>query len=129
MGKQANKITGNKGEKLAAEYLQQQGYKILGRNYQSKWGEVDIICKLSNRKFSNSPIEEIVVFVEVKTKTTDQYGEPWEMVNHWKIEQVKRMGEFWCREFGWEGRVRVDVVGIWLDDAQSKIKHWQSVDI
>lgn len=119
MGKQGNKITGNKGEELAAEYLQKKGYTILAKNYRSKWGEVDIIAKQN----------KVVVFVEVKTKTTDKYGEPWEMVNGWKVEQVKRMGEVWCREYGWEGRVRLDVVGVWLDQNEPRIEHWESVEI
>lgn len=127
MSKQENKTTGNKGEKLAAEHLQLKGYKILGRNYASKWGEIDIICK-TKQQTSKLASDEIVVFVEVKTKSTDKYGEPWEMVNHWKIEQVKRMGEAWCKEYGWEGSVRVDVVGVWLDDGP-RIEHWESVDI
>lgn len=119
MGKQQNKVTGNKGESLAAEYLQIKGYQILTRNYRSKWGEVDIIAKVDN----------IVVFVEVKTKTTDKYGEPWEMVNSWKVEQVKRMGEVWCREYGWEGRVRMDVIGVYLDQDPPRIEHWENVEI
>ncbi|MFZ2199612.1 MAG: YraN family protein [Microgenomates group bacterium] len=119
MSKQGNKITGNKGESLAAEHLMMKGYKILQRNYRSKWGEVDIIAKINN----------IVVFVEVKTKTTDKFGEPWEMVNHWKIEQVKRMGQVWCREYAWEGRVRVDVVGVYLDQREPRIEHWENVEI
>lgn len=117
MGKQQNKETGNRGETLAAEYLQIKGYTILGRNYHSKWGEVDIIAKDKN----------IVVFVEVKTKTTDKYGEPWEMVNAWKIEQVKKMGEMWSREYGWEGRVRMDVIGVYLNEVEPRIEHWESV--
>ncbi|MEI8232840.1 MAG: YraN family protein [bacterium] len=129
MGKQDNKLTGNRGESLAAEHLIQKGYKILARNYRSKWGEVDIICKITNPKFSNSQNDEVVVFVEVKTKTTDKYGEPWEMVNAWKIEQVKKMGEVWCLEYGWEGRVRVDVMGVYLDGDEPRIEHWESVEI
>ena len=136
MNKQANKIVGNKGETLACEYLQLKGYQILQRNYRSKWGEVDIICKISNHKpalprgrFSNSQNEDIVVFVEVKTKTTDKYGEPWEMVNAWKIDQVKRMGELWCLEHDWQGRVRVDVVGVYLYQDPPRIEHWESVDL
>ncbi len=128
MGKQANKITGNRGERLAGEYLERKGYQIIGRNYASKWGEIDLIarCQIHDLGFKR---EEVVVFVEVKTKTTDKYGEPWEMVNHWKIEQVKRMGEIWCREFDWQGRVRVDVVGVYLDDVVPRIEHWESVEI
>ena len=130
MGKQENKVTGNKGETLAAEYLQIKGYKILQRNYRSKWGEIDIVAKVNN----------IVIFVEVKTKTSDKFGEPWEMVDAWKMEQVKRIGEMWAREYGWEGRVRMDVVGVWLGGADlpadaahqalqagPRIEHWESV--
>jgi putative endonuclease len=119
MGKQENKTTGNRGESLACEFLQQKGYKILQRNYRSKWGEVDIIAKTN----------QTVVLVEVKTKTSNVYGEPWEMVNSWKIEQVKKMGEAWCREYGWEGRVRMGVVGVYLDQEEPRIEHWESVEI
>lgn len=133
MSKQENKTIGNKGETLATEFLQRKGYEILQRNYRSKWGEVDIICRISNHKLpacagrSNYQMGDIVVFVEVKTKTTDKFGEPWEMVNNWKIEQVKKMGEIWCREYGWEGRVRMDVVGVYLDQDPPRIEHWESV--
>lgn len=128
MSKQQNKSTGNKGETLAAEHLMMKGYKILGRNYASKWGEVDIIAKGKVRSDKGKGWEQdIVVFVEVKTKTTDKFGEPWEMVNSWKIEQVKRMGEVWCREYAWEGRVRVDVIGVYLDQDPPRIEHWESV--
>lgn len=128
MGKKDNKVVGREGERLAGEYLMIKGYKILHKNYQSKWGEVDIIAKfqIPNNKFQK---EEVVVFVEVKTKSGTGYGEPWEMVNHWKIEQVKTMGEAWCQEFGWEGRVRVDVVGVWLNGDEPRVKHWESVEI
>lgn len=129
MSKQTNKIIGNRGETLACEYLQMKGYQILQRNYRSKWGEVDIICKISNHKFSNAQMGDIVVFVEVKTKTTSKFGEPWEMVNVWKVEQIKRMGELWCGEYGWEGRVRLDVVGVYLDESEPRIEHWENVEL
>jgi len=119
MGKQQNRATGNEGERLAAESLQIKGYEILQRNYRSKWGEIDIVAK----------INDIVVFVEVKTKTTDKFGEPWEMINAWKVEQVKKMGEVWCREYGHEGRVRMDVIGVWLNDTEPRIEHWESVEV
>lgn len=127
MGKKENKITGNKGESLAAEYLQIKGYQILQRNYRSKWGEIDIVARCQTPDSSGSR-GQIVVFVEVKTKTTDKYGEPWEMVNNWKIEQVKRMGEIWAREYGWEGRVRMDVVGVYLNEEPARIEHWENVE-
>jgi len=118
MGKIDNKTVGERGEKLAREHLQILGYTIIGKNYRTKWGEIDIIAK----------DKDIVVFVEVKTKTNNTYGEPWEMVNQWKIEQVKRMGEVWCRDFGWKGLIRMDVVGIILGDGdEPKIDYYENV--
>lgn len=117
--KQKNKETGNKGESAAAEFLQQKGYEILNRNYGSKWGEVDIICKYKDYR----------VFVEVKTKTGDKYGEPWEMINSHKISQVKQMGQVWCEEYDWKGLCRVDAVGVWMDELGEvvRIEHWENV--
>ena len=130
--KQQNKQTGNKGERAAAELLEQKGYQILARNYRSKWGEVDIICKIINHKFSNSPIgEEYRVFVEVKTKTGEQYGEPWEMIDQHKLHKVENMGHIWCEEMGWRGLCRVDVVGVWLTENGDveRIEHWENVQM
>lgn len=74
---------GLKGEKIAQKYLKKQKYKILETNYRNKLGEIDIIAK--DKK------ENQIVFVEVKTKTTDFFGLPREMVDEnkqRKIEQV-----------------------------------------
>jgi putative endonuclease len=117
--KQDNKLTGNKGEQVAAEHLQQAGATILARNWRAKWGEIDIVARIG----------EVVVFVEVKTKTGHLYGEPWEMINQWKVEQVKRMGELWCVEHNYRGRVRLDVVGVWLTESGDveRVEHWENV--
>ena len=124
--KQDNKITGATGERAAAELLRKKGYEILERNFQTKFGEIDLVCRK----------DEVTVFVEVKTKTSDEFGEPWEMVNQYKLEQVKRMGELWNIKNNWQGQCRIDVVGVWLDptsrkaswDAVAKIEHWENVE-
>ena len=124
--KQDNKITGATGERAAAELLRKKGYEILERNFQTKFGEIDVVCRK----------DEVTVFVEVKTKTSDEFGEPWEMVNQYKLEQVKRMGELWNIKNNWQGQCRIDVVGVWLDptsrkaswDAVAKIEHWENVE-
>lgn len=119
--KQKNRETGNKGERVAAERLMSEGYEILTRNYKNKWGEVDIVAKFNNR----------VVFVEVKTKTEDIYGEPWEMIDRHKLKQIENMGLLWCEEFGWKGLCRIDVIGVWLDlgGEVTRIEHWESVQL
>ena len=129
--KQQNRNTGNKGESSACELLQKKGYEILARNYGNKWGEVDIVCKFSNHKFSNSQIEEYRVFVEVKTKKGGEYGEPWEMINSHKLHQVQNMGHLWCEEYGWKGLWRMYVVGggMGIDGEIERIEHWENVQL
>jgi len=102
---------------LAADYLRKKGYKILERNWGNKWGEVDLIVLK----------DKVLVFVEVKTKFGDQYGNPEEMVDKWKLEQVQKTAEMYLQRYPKyrEGRLRVDVVGIVLKPL--KIKHYENV--
>jgi putative endonuclease len=127
--KQNNRNIGNKGESAAAELLVSAGYEILARNFRNKWGEIDIVasCKLKVHQVW----EERVVFVEVKTKTGEEFGEPWEMINKHKLKAVENMGHLWCQEFGWKGLCRIDVVGVWLDEAGEvvRVEHWEDVQI
>ncbi len=81
--KSDNKITGNRGEELACEYLEKKGFLVVERNFSTRYGELDIICLDG----------EILVFVEVKTKVGHDFGEPEEMVSKSKLGQVQRMGE------------------------------------
>jgi putative endonuclease len=74
-----NKIKGNKGEAIAVSYLQSKNYKILSTNYRTKQGEIDIIAT----------DDEYIVFVEVKYRTSTEYGEPKEAVNSFKIQKIK----------------------------------------
>lgn len=128
MRKINTKKIGNKGEKVAVERLEQEGYEILAKNYRNKWGEVDIIAKIKDQR---SKKEEVVVFVEVKTKTESDYGEPWEMINRQKLKRVENMGHLWCEEFDYQGLCRIDVVGVWLDYSGevAKIEHWENVQL
>ncbi len=83
--KQDNKKTGNRGENIAMEYLQKKGYEIVERNFRTRFGEIDIVCRDA----------QTLVFVEVKTKIGHDFGEPEEMFNKNKMGQVKRMGEIY----------------------------------
>jgi len=118
--KRDNKKTGAAGEKAAEDFLRKKGYRILERNFYTKFGEIDLVCRK----------DKVMVFVEVKTKTSDEFGEPWEMVNQRKLEQVERMGEVWNMKNNWQGLCRIDVVGVWLDNKGQvdKIEHWENVE-
>lgn len=123
--KQNNRKTGNKGEEVAAEFLAKKGYEILERNYREKYGEIDIVARYKVKG------ESYVVFVEVKTKTEGEYGEPWEMINKHKIKQITQMGHLWCMQNHYHGLLRIDVVGVWLDSMGEveRVTHWENVQL
>jgi putative endonuclease len=72
-------LKGRKGERIAAVFLLRQGFDILARRYRGRSGELDIIAFESN----------ILVFVEVKTRASRDFGEPWEFVD-WRKQQILR---------------------------------------
>ncbi|AKM78966.1 TPA: YraN family protein [Candidatus Beckwithbacteria bacterium] len=116
--RQHNVARGKQGENLAVKFLQEKGYRILERNFRTRFGEVDIVAKDG----------QALVFVEVKTKSSDSFGEPWEMVDERKLEQVKKMAQVYLQSKNYNQqsmRLRIDVVGVWLDSG--KLKHWQAV--
>ena len=78
---------GKKGEQLAADYLEEMGYRILFRNYWCSKGEIDIIAQKDNR----------VHFVEVKTRTGNYYGNPSESVTWQKIERMRKAAESYMK--------------------------------
>jgi len=90
-------LKGRKGERIAAIFLLRQGFDILARRYRGRSGELDIIA------FEG----DMLVFVEVKTRSSRDFGEPWEFVD-WRKQQVLRrtaeefiadydMGKYACR--------------------------------
>ena len=96
---------GDWGEKIAANYLMKQGYEILDRNYKTKLGELDIVAKEG----------DIIVFVEVKTRSSRSFGLPQEAVNFKKQNKIMRMALQYLRDRELRGTWRIDVVGIVMD--------------
>jgi putative endonuclease len=78
-----NKVTGNKGEDMAEEYLKAQGYTILHRNWRFKHWEVDIIA--NKAKFLH--------FIEIKTRTSSAYGKPEESISKSKMDNLLNAAE------------------------------------
>lgn len=72
------KEIGNRGETLAAAFLEERGYRILCRNYHCRGGELDIVAQHGG----------ILAFVEVKTRTADSFGAPAEAVNRSKQKRL-----------------------------------------
>lgn len=86
------KLLGAKGELIAAVYLKKNGFKILKTNYKTKFGEADIIATKN----------DVIVFVEVKTRTSFKYGIPCEAVNYAKQNKYRDIANFYLKSNGLE---------------------------
>jgi putative endonuclease len=117
--KKNNKLTGNRGEELAVDFLRKKGFLIVERNFRTRFGEIDIVGYDG----------KTLVFVEVKTKIGHDFGEPEEMVGKSKIGKVKRMGEVYLQDKGMDVGCRVDVVAIVLKETGEieRLEHYQGV--
>ena len=87
--------TGKKGEELAKSFLIEKGYEILASNYRYKKAEIDLIAKKEN----------ILAIIEVKTRTSIDYGAPESFVNNKKIKLILGQSISWPNEEQLIGRV------------------------
>lgn len=117
--KQDNRKIGFLGENLAAEALKSKGYEILERNFNNRFGEIDIIARDKN----------VLVFVEVKAKKGADFGMPEEMINAYKLKKVQKMAEVYMN--GKTIPCRIDVVAIILSETNElqSLNHYESVYI
>jgi putative endonuclease len=83
-------ILGGRGEKAAAQYLRRHGYKILTRNFRSGKAEVDLVARH----------HDWLVFVEVKTRETEQFGAPSEAVQMEKQRHLSQAALDYLRLLG-----------------------------
>ncbi len=93
---------GIQGEQLAMEYLIEMGYKIMLRNWRFKNLEVDLIVMDG----------DTLVFVEVKTRSTTDFGEPYEFVDVRKQRRLIRAAQAYILKHAYSGEVRFDVVAV-----------------
>lgn len=117
-----NQNLGRLGEQIASEFLQKKGFQILEFNFKARYGEIDIV--------SSSP-EGILVFVEVKTRIGEDYGEPVESVTPWKLREVVKTAEFYLLKNKLDPDWRIDVVAISLnpDESIEEIEHFENVTL
>lgn len=84
------KLLGRKGEKLAVKFMKKAGYKLVKRNFTTPFGEADAIMSKG----------ETIVFVEVKTRSNDVYGEPKDAVGYRKQEKYKKIAQYYKLKYG-----------------------------
>ena len=82
------KLLGRNGEKLVANYLKKSGYKILEKNYRTPFGEADIIALKDN----------YVCFIEVKTRSSTEYGTPGQAVNYKKQKRYRDIALYYTQK-------------------------------
>lgn len=108
---------GNYGEKIAAEYLQKQGYKILETNkHFSRYCEIDIIALDKNT----------LVFVEVKTRSSQFCGHPLEAITKTKYNHIKTGALTYIKDNPTYRNYRIDAIAI-ITKPELKIEHLKNV--
>lgn len=112
-------IKGRKGEDEAVKFLRSRGYKILGRNYRFKRGEVDVIVWDKRNKE--------LVFVEVKARRSEKFGQPEEAVDENKIRKIQVAMEDYLRRKNFDGVWRVDCVAIKYFGDKVEIKQIENI--
>lgn len=99
-----NKKTGLAQEERAAEYLEKKGFRVLERNFYTKFGEIDIIARDG----------DYLVFVEVKYRSGQRGGHPLEAVGKRKQQHIKQAAQYYLLRYGIpeDTPCRFDVIGI-----------------
>lgn len=100
--KSENKSVGDFGETSACTYLKHRGYKILERNYRNRGGEIDIIAEKGS----------YVVFVEVKTRNSEDFGAPSEAVNAVKQQKIANTAMAYIMQHCPDNDFRFDVIEV-----------------
>ena len=96
---------GRIGERVAAAFLQERGYRLLDRNFRSPWGEIDLVAEE----------QETLVFIEVRARRNDRMGSPLESITRAKQRKLVLTAQEYLQRNGLEERQwRIDVVGIRL---------------
>ena len=94
---------GDTGEVIAAKYLESHGYVIIERNYHSRYGEIDIIAAKG----------EYLIFVEVKYRKSNLYGEPSAAVDYRKQEKIKKTAlQYICESEAADKDIRFDIIEV-----------------
>ena len=100
------KLLGAFGEDTACDFLKRKGYKIVGRNYGCRFGEIDIIAR--DRRY--------IVFAEVKLRKSASHGTPAEFVTAAKQRRVIMAAQFWLAQNPTTLQPRFDVIEVYAPE-------------
>jgi putative endonuclease len=109
---------GQWGEDKAVEYLKSKRYKILQRNYKTKWGEIDIVAQ----------DKKTIVFAEVKTLKDNPFISPEDHIDERKKRQLAKMAQIYLsdKKIPLQSDIRIDIVTIAFNNGAKIIKHFKN---
>lgn len=113
---------GSLGEQLACDLLSSKGYRVIERNFRSKYGEIDLIAIK----------DDIYVFVEVKCRVGNRKGKPYEAVNKPKLFKIQETAQLYVLQKKLKKyKLSVHVVSIELNEDLSvkECKHFENVQL
>ena len=111
---------GKKGEDIACEFLKKHGYSIIERNFRRSYAEIDIIAVK----------DETLVFIEVKTRTSSQFGTPLESITYWKLRPLIKTAQFYAKIHPKLPQLlRIDAIAVSMDGngGREKIEHVENI--
>ena len=108
----ASQTLGLLGEELAFHFLSAQGYKILLKNYECLFGEIDLVAKEGGS----------LVFIEVKTRSSEAKGVPAESVTFQKRHQITKVAQYYIKRYGIKDvPCRFDVVSVSMPPGETPV--------
>jgi len=108
--------TGKKGEDLAIKFLKEKGYALLENNWRFRRSEVDIIAKDG----------KILVFIEVKTRSSNYFGEPASFVSNRKKTLLQDAATAYMQQINHTWEIRFDIIGILIrPTSEIELKHFE----
>lgn len=112
---------GKKGEAIAVEYLKQNKYSVIDLNFRTRMGEIDIIGRKNG----------VIIFFEVKTRTSDIKGKPYESVTFGKMKRLQKAIHYYLKIKNLtDCPLRIDVISIELNSEQSpRLQHFENLSL
>lgn len=104
---------GRKGEVAAVACLEKKGHRIVERNWSFSGYEIDIV----------SEYEGFIIFVEVKTRTSDEWGNPGDAVNEKRMRRMIRAASHYLKKNGIDKPARFDIIAVILNKRQFTLEH------
>lgn len=112
------------GEEIAVKYLKKLGYKIIDRNFRARNTELDIVAVQP----SSSSDQATLVFIEVKTRTSDKFGTPFEQIAYWKLKSLTKAAEHYkLTHKNLPDLMRIDAISVQYNLGEPQVEHIQNI--